>query len=270
MGGVIVTPMKKLKAAMTLCAVALFLASCGSILPGTMWYPVDTAAPPIKKEQKADAAKPAPPAGKPSQVAAGEGQDTPLAEGDAVVFGEAPNAKEASSGPAPAARSSANSANKVALPENPERLANPLAMIMPALDQKVVPLPPVDARESSLGNNALARTFAIPFDHAWEKTMEVMLAAPITVVDKSSGLIVTEWMVQQRIGGGVGVTIFGDGQRTVRYKYAVKIDNRDGAADVTVIPYTQYSEGRQWVDGKPRRMISEHLMRLIVAKLEAK
>ncbi len=257
-----------------MCAAAFLFASCGSILPDKLWYPVDEDPPPPKREQKADAPKPAPAAEKRPQAARAEERDVPLEEGDAVMFGQAPKVESASPGSASAAKPAGASAapsslnNEASVPDKPERLANPLAMILPAPDQKVAPPPPVEARDSSLGVNAIARTFAMPYDQAWEKTIEVMLAAPLTVIDKSSGIIITEWMVQQRTGGGIGAGIFGDGQRTIRYKYSVKLHDGDGGTEVAVIPYTQYSEGRQWLDGKPRRMLSEHLMRLIVAKME--
>ncbi len=272
MRGVIVTPMQKTKAAVIFSAVALLCASCGSFLPDKFWYPVESDAPPPKKEQKAEAPKPAPVAEKPVQVAKAEEPPAPLEEGDAVIFGDAPKAKDAPSVAAPAAAAPAatSPSPKGPAPEKMEQRANPLAMIMPAPDQKEVPPPPVEARESSLGVNALARTFATPYDQGWEKTIEVLLAAPLTVIDKSSGVMITEWMVQQRVGGGMSLGLFGDGQRVIRYKYAVKVYDRDGKTEVVVIPYTQYTEGHQWLDAKPRRMISEHLMRLIVAKMEGK
>ncbi|MBI5636473.1 MAG: hypothetical protein HZA03_00725 [Nitrospinae bacterium] len=267
--------MQKTKTAITLCAAAFMLASCGTIFPDKLWYPVDSDDP-KKKEQKAEAPKPAPAAEQPKQAPQIEEQGAPPEEGDAVVFGEAPKAKGQPSDTAPAAKpaetgsSPSSSGTKVPMPEKPEQLANPLAMIMPAPDQKTVPPPPVEARENPLGVNALARTFGASYDQAWEKTIEVMLATPLIVIDKSSGVIITEWMVQQRAGGGIGAGLFSDGQRTIRYKYAVKLYDRGGNTEVVVIPYTQYTEGRQWLDGKPRRMISEHLMRLIVAKMEGK
>ncbi len=276
MGGVIVTPMQKTKAALILCATALLTASCGSVLPDKLWYPNEPSAPPPKKEQKADAPKPAPAVEKPPQAAPVEEPDAPLEEGDAVIFGEAPKNTAAASGTATAAApvaagtSPQASDDKASVKDKPERQANPLAMIMPPPDKKPVPLPPVEARDSSLGVNALTRTFAMPYNDAWEKTMEVMLGAPLIAVDKSGGIMITEWMVQQRMGGGIGAGLFGDGQRTVRYKYAVKLYDRGGNTEVAVIPYTQFTEGRQWLDGKPRRIISEHLMRLIVAKMEGK
>lgn len=280
MRGVIVTPMQKTTSALILCAAAFLFASCGTVLPNKVWYSADDTAAPPKKEQKTEAPAPAPAVEKPAQAVRADEQAPPLEEGDAVVFGEAPKPKEkgAPADTATAAKPAepvaspapAQSGNKPPLPEKPERRANPLAMIMPSLDQKVVPPPPVEARESCLGVNALARTFALPYGQAWEKTMEVMLSAPLIVIDKSSGVIITEWMVQQRLDGGIGVSIFGDGQRTVRYKYAVKLNDRGNETEVTVIPYTQYTEARQWLDGKPRKAISEHLMRLIVAKMEGK
>lgn len=267
-----------MKLALTLCAAAFLFASCGTVLPNKVWYSADESAASPKKEQKAEAPEsaPAPTVEKRPQSAQAEEQAVPLEEGDAVVFGEAPKAKGVSSAnastptPAAAGASPSSSKNKLPVPEKPERRANPLAMIMPSLDQKVEPPPPVEARESSLGVNALARTFALPYGQAWEKTMEVMLSAPVIVIDKNSGVIITEWMIQQRMDGGIGVSIFGDGQRTVRYKYAVKLNDHGNETEVTIIPYTQFTEGRQWIDGKPRRMISEHLMRLIVAKMEGK
>lgn len=267
--------MQKIKIAFALCAAAFMLASCGTIFPDKLWYPVDSGDP-KKKEQKAETPKPAPAAEQPKRAPQAGEQDTPPEEGDAVVFGEAPKAKNPPADTAPAAKpaetgsSPSSSETKAAMPEKPERLANPLAMIMPAPDQKTAAPPPVEARDNPLGVNALARTFNAPYDQAWEKTIEVMLAAPLTAVDKSSGVIITEWMVQQRAGGGMGAGLFSDGQRTIRYKYAVKLYDRGGATEVAVIPYTQYTEGRQWLDGKPRRMVSEHLMRLIVAKMEGK
>lgn len=200
-----------------------------------------------------------------------------MEEGDAVIFGEAAIAggapssgKASASAPVAAGAAASSPGAKAVAPEKPEQLANPLAMILPAPDQKVIPPPPVEARPSSLGVNALARTFALPYDQAWEKTLEVMLASPLSVVDKSSGVIITEWMVQQRVGGGIGAGIFGDGMRTIRYKYSVKLYDRGGETEVAIIPLTQFTEGRQWLDGKPRLMVTEHLMRLFVAKMEGK
>lgn len=263
--------MQKTKSAVIFSAVALLCSSCGTILPDKLWYPVEADAPAAQKERKAEAPKPAPAAEKPRPAAQKEEPAAPLEEGDAVIFGEAPAAKaEASSAAAPAGESAPSPAAKAPAPEKMERLVNPLAMVMPAPDKKPVELPPVEAQDSPFGNNSLMRTFALPFDEGWEKTAEVMLAAPLAVVDKGSGVIMTDWMVQQRAGGGMSLGLFGDGQRVVRYKYAVKLYDRGGNTEVVIIPYTQYTEGRQWLDAKPRRMISEHLMRLIVAKLEGK
>ncbi len=269
MRGVIVTPMQKTKAAAIFIITALLCASCGSIFPDKLWYPVEGDAPKAKNEPKAEAPK-APPAAERSQPApqAAE-QNVPVEEGDAVMFGDAPKAKAENSSGA-AAPAAAVNPGEPAKTQQMEQLANPLAMIMPIPGEKVVPPPPVEARESSLGVNALARTFALPYDAAWGKVLEVMLAAPLTVVDKSSGVMITEWMIQQSAGGGMSFGLFGDGQRVIRYKYAVRVYDRGGSAEVVIIPYAQYTGGRQWIDAKPRRDIPEHLMRLIVAKMEAK
>ncbi len=242
------------------------LNACESV---KLWYPVDEKP---AKQNAGPAAKPAEakeaPAAAPKATAETT-VETPAEDGESVMFGsEHQSVKTAETPAAQEAAPAATSKNAPPIPEKPEQRANPLAMSMPVPGEPVAALPAVKARPNSIGVSALSNNFARSFDDTWENVLEVMLAAPLAIIDKSSGVIGTEWMIQQRTGGGMSLGLFGTGQRVIRLKYVVKLYDRTGETEVVVIPYTQYTEGRMWLDGKPRIQVGEHLMRLINAKME--
>lgn len=219
-----------------LLAVAGFSAACGTILPNKFIYPVEDGkkgeTPPAPKEKAAET-KPAEAESKPASAATGKSTD-----------GEPQR--------------------------SPEHMAvNPLMLTIPAPDKKAPPVV-TDAIKISSAPNTLQREFNMGSDQAWDRILGFMVGGPLIVVDKSSGLIISDWIFwfnpeADAMGGG----LFGDGQRLTRYKYAVKIEANGERSAVKVISYTQYSQGKRWVDGKAQDFIGQQLMKKIIDVMEA-
>jgi hypothetical protein len=127
----------------------------------------------------------------------------------------------------------------------------------------------VDVQPGTLAPNSLTRVFTLEYAKGFDKVVEAMFTFSLISVDKGSGVIITDWIVDnpKNQGDMMGVDLFG-GSRAVRYKYMVKVSDSNGATEVTVAPHAQYTKDRKWVDATPKIVVAETLMKKIIARLE--
>lgn len=129
---------------------------------------------------------------------------------------------------------------------------------------------PIDALPSDVGHNALMRLFNAPFEDTWDGVVETMMPLNLSAIDKSSGVLITGWIQDERLLDEKNITsgVFGDTVRFVRYKYIVRVSDVGGGTKVTVVPFAQVSKNRRWHQGKPSVVITEKLMRKLIKKME--
>ena len=128
----------------------------------------------------------------------------------------------------------------------------------------------IDALPSDVGHNALMRLFNVPFEDTWNSVVETMMPLNLSAIDKSSGLLITGWIQDDRLAEGKNISsgLLGDVVRFVRYKYIVRVSDLGGGTRVTVVPFAQVSKNRRWHQGKPSVVITEKLMRKFIKKME--
>ena len=128
----------------------------------------------------------------------------------------------------------------------------------------------IDALPSDVGHNALMRLFNVPFEKTWDGVVETMMPLNLSAIDKSSGILITDWIKDERLTNQANITsgILGDVVRFVRYKYIVRVSDVGGGTKVTVVPFAQVSKNRRWHQGKPAVAITEKLMRKLIKKME--
>jgi hypothetical protein len=139
-----------------------------------------------------------------------------------------------------------------------------------AVTEGVKPADNIDAEPSDIGHNALTRTFNIGFDEAWNGVVDTMMPLNLVAIDKSSGVLITGWIQDERLKNQKNLTsgLFGDIARFVRYKYVVRVSDMGGSTKLTVVPFAQVSKNRRWHQGKPSVVITEKLMRKLIKKME--
>jgi len=231
--------------------IAISMAGC-SIFPDRLIYPNDMKTVKSKKETVTVKAEPA--EGEDMEAAGDAQTGEETSPGEEVVFGSASKPAEVG-GEKDEATDYANYSEKE-------------GKVLTQRERKR--LSKVNAHKSGKGYNALTKTFPIGYDQLWEDVVETMLFLPLKTIDKSSGIIVSDWTMNRDIGAAAmaASNIFGDAVRIIRYKYTVRVYDRGDSAEITVIPFAQVSKNRRWHEAKPAIEITEKLMRKIIRKVE--
>jgi len=231
--------------------IAISTAGC-SMFPDRLIYPNDMKT--IKPKKETVTVKDEPAEGEGIEVVGGEQTVEEASPGEEVVFGSA-------SKPAEVVGEKDEEPDYANYSEKEEK-------ILTQRERKR--LGKVKAHKSSKGYNALTKTFPIGYDQLWDDAVETMLFLPLKTIDKSSGIIVSDWTMNQDIGAAAmaASNIFGDGIRIIRYKYTVRVYDHGDSAEITVIPFAQVSKNRRWHEAKPAMAITKKLMRKIIRKVE--
>jgi hypothetical protein len=231
--------------------IAISMAGC-SMFPDRLIYPNDMKTVKPKKETVTVKAEPA--EGEGIEVVGDEQAGEEASPGEEVVFGSAAKPAEVvgKEDEAPDYANYSEKEGKILTQRERKRLSK------------------VKAHKSGKGYNALTKTFPIGYDQLWDDAVETMLFLPLKTIDKSSGIIVSDWTMNRDISSAAmaASNIFGDGIRIIRYKYTVRIYDRGDSAEITVIPFAQVSKSRRWHEAKPAMAITEKLMRKIIRKVE--
>ncbi len=249
-------------------ALAVFVSGCGTILPNKLIYEhEDSKAAKAAKEKKT-----------PNEVSIGAkpvfeedftyGQLAPVevaanSGDDKVLFG---------SGPAAVAKRPIETA-----PSSAPKQVKPTAKgsgytppPRPLTKREIKNLPPINVEKSDKGHNALTKAYDISIAKLWDEVLDLSLAMPLIAIDKSSGVIITDWVNDSDLAKIqlAAINPFGDGFRVVRFRFTVRMyDLGSGRSEVTVVPFAQVLKNRRWVDGKPSIVITEKLMRKIINRL---
>ena len=110
--------------------------------------------------------------------------------------------------------------------------------------------------------NIISRDYSLPFERSWNGAIEFFLNTPLTSVDKSSGVIITEWIYGNQSRKKMEITDpFSGGKRKTRHRYTVWIRDINGKTTVTVATSFQKAvAGAGWISSPPKSEITTVLL----------
>lgn len=134
----------------------------------------------------------------------------------------------------------------------------------PVIDEAARPVKIV-----TFDNNSVQKDYPMTFNVAWGRLMEALLELPLSTVDRSSGLIVTDWVRDESAGaaGLMGLNPFAGSSQAVRYKYTIRALDRGGMTQVKVVPHAQIVSGQQWTPARPSLTVTERMFTRIEREL---
>jgi hypothetical protein len=134
--------------------------------------------------------------------------------------------------------------------------------LAPVIDQAARPY-----RITTFDNNAVAKDYTLRFGSAWERTLEAVLEIPLNTIDRSSGIVTTEWVYDENPADkAMSMNPFGDTRR-VRYKYTVRVMDKGNGTQIKVVPFAQTLSTGGWRDAKPSLLITEEMFQRIEREL---
>jgi len=125
-------------------------------------------------------------------------------------------------------------------------------------------------RITMFDNNSIQKDYPMRFGIVWERALESFLELPLHAVDRSSGIIITDWITDTDRASAkdfLSLRIFGAKDKIVRYKYTVRIIDRGDITQIKVIPFTQVTKGKNWITAKPGLSVAEAMFRRIESEL---
>ena len=135
----------------------------------------------------------------------------------------------------------------------------------PAIDEAAHPVKIV-----TFDNNSVQKDYPMTFNVAWGRVMEAVLELPLSTVDRSSGLIVTDWVRDESAagaGGLAGLNPFAGSAQIVRYKYTIRVLDRGGMTQIKVVPHAQIISGQQWSPARPSLTVTGRMFTRIEREL---
>ncbi len=133
--------------------------------------------------------------------------------------------------------------------------------------------PPVDksaraVRITTFDNNSVQKDYPMRFGIVWGRALESFLELPLNTVDRSSGIIITDWITDRAgASGGLSLSLFGAKDKIVRYKYTVRILDRGAMTQIKVIPFIQVAKDKRWITAQPGLSVAEAMFRRIEREL---
>lgn len=153
--------------------------------------------------------------------------------------------------------------SKVFDPENPWAGNGP----KPAPPPRVKEPAELGAVAIGFPEGSLIRSSNLPFETAWEKVSNAMMSYPLVATDKAGGMVFTDWMADEKRSDPGGM--FSGGSGTVeRFRFVVKVYDKNGASEVVVSQYAQRWKNNIWGSTPPRVSRTGDLMKELIAKLE--
>lgn len=120
---------------------------------------------------------------------------------------------------------------------------------------------------NGLPEGSLTHTFNKTYDRAWEKAFETMLSLPLVSSDKAGGTILTDWIVDPKSQKSDELPVFGQGPTLVRFRYAVKITDRNGSTELLLVQIAQKSATHVWVERAPVKDMTDKLMDKLISNI---
>ncbi len=124
-----------------------------------------------------------------------------------------------------------------------------------------------EIKKTGLPDGAVSHDFEGDFQKTWDKTFETMLAFPLIGSDRAGGVILTDWIIDPKYSKTDDLPMLGAGPTLVRYRYVVKIYEKDGGTRVLLVQLAQRSSTRTWVDRPPIKEAAAKLMDKIILNM---
>ncbi len=115
-------------------------------------------------------------------------------------------------------------------------------------------------------NNSVEKDYRLRFGVVWGRLIEAMLKLPLDTVDRSSGIIITGWIID-RSGPNDVMNFLGGGDNNIRYKYTIRVLDRGSMTQIKVIPFAQQVKSRRWSTAKPSIIVTNRLFSRIDREL---
>ncbi|MBI3580735.1 MAG: DUF3576 domain-containing protein [Nitrospinae bacterium] len=124
-----------------------------------------------------------------------------------------------------------------------------------------------EPKKTGLPDGALSHDFDGDFQKTWDKTLETMMALPLISSDKTGGVILTDWIVDPKYSKTDELPMFGAEPTLVRYRYVVRLHEKDGGTELLLVQLAQRSGSHVWVDRPPVKEAAEKLMDKIILNM---
>jgi hypothetical protein len=136
--------------------------------------------------------------------------------------------------------------------------------LAPVIDAGAKPI-----RTVTYDNNAVQKDYPIRFGVAWNRVIEAFLDTPLDTIDRSSGVIVTGWIYDERkdAGGGMALGVLGGSDARVRYKYTVRALDRGNVTQIKVVPFVEVIHGQRWEGARPSLRVTNRMFERIEREL---
>lgn len=135
--------------------------------------------------------------------------------------------------------------------------------LAPVIDAGAKPV-----RTVTYDNNSMQKDYPIRFGVAWNRVIEGLLDTPLDTVDRSSGLIITGWIVDERKDtGGMTITPFGGADKKVRYKYTIRALDRGNVTQIKIVPFAETVQGQRWERARPSLLVTKKMFERIEREL---
>jgi hypothetical protein len=117
-------------------------------------------------------------------------------------------------------------------------------------------------------NNSVQKDYPIRFGVAWNRIIEGLLDTPLDTLDRSSGVIITGWIVDERKNvGGLSLAPLVGGETRVRYKYTIRALDRGNVTQIKVVPFAETVQGSKWEKAKPSLIVTNRMFERIEKEL---
>lgn len=133
------------------------------------------------------------------------------------------------------------------------------AALAPVIDENARP-----TRVVTFDNNAVQKDYPMRFGVVWGRAIESLLEFPLLAVDRSSGIITTDWIYDERsdVSSLLALNPFAQ-EKKVRYRYTIRIMDRGAMTQIKVIPFAEVVRGQRWAPAKPSIIITERMFERI-------
>ncbi|MBI5814729.1 MAG: hypothetical protein HZB29_03875 [Nitrospinae bacterium] len=117
-------------------------------------------------------------------------------------------------------------------------------------------------------NNSVLKEYNLKFGVAWNRIVDTVVDLPLTTLDRSSGMILTGWIYDERKDKDALISInpFG-GDAVIRYRYNVRIADKGASVQIKVVPFTEVFKGTRWEEAKPNIVVTDRLFKRLEREL---